>query len=210
MRLVRGILDILQLPRTRLVLEISLLAFIILVTLSGVAGSGRAEIGYSCVDGNSYHNWTLDGELHNVTEPCRFSCIESKGICANEPAEGGFFVIAILAYVGIAGIAAYVSMNTDRNVHGAIQVFFLFLAIFMIWQAIGAIRSALDIMGILLLDGIVNTSITVWFYSAMFILAYVMIMFVYNLYVRIINYYGAKERRRRGGLDPTRGDEASL
>lgn len=188
MSLVRRPLDIVQLARTSL----PMMAFLLAVFL----GSVNAEVGYYCVDGNSYRNWTLDGELHNITEPCKYGCIDSSGICENEPVDSGVTMIAVVCILMIAGIMAYMAMNIDRKEHGAIQMFFIFISMVLQYASMGVVQSSMVVLGITSYSPLVNTIHMVYFWVIFFLLFYISAGFLFNL----VNVVKRRKYMRKDGL----------
>lgn len=171
----------------------SILIFAFLAALL-LAPLAAAQIGYYCVSGNSFHNWTLDGEVHNMTEPCRFSCIQATGTCADESSDPGVPISLILGYIGIAAILAYLSTSIDREQHGLIQVIFIIMSLFMMLGALGAVRSILDSQGVIVMDSLVNSIITGFMWVVYMVLFYLFLVFIKNLF----EMWNQRENKRLG------------
>lgn len=158
-----------------------------------------ADVGYYCVDGNSFHNWTIDGDIHSITEPCKFDCINATGVCQDEPLDMGFSVAVIMGYIGVAFIMAYLAMNVDREKHGAIQILFIFLSLYGVWATLGMTGAILEAQGILTFQPLNTAYITIQLWATVFVLGYLFIMMIWNLYQYLIKLKG----RRKDGLQPT-------
>lgn len=159
------------------------------------------ELGYVCDGNSSFYNWTMDGTLYNVTTPCPHGC-SSVGMCLTDTSEGTFPVAYILGYVLIAAIMAYLSMNVDKEKHGHIQILFMFLSLFSVLSTIMAIQVVIDLQGIPLLGNANLNIYTAFFWSIFFVLAYLILMFIINLFHVVQDFVRTKKKAKRGGLEP--------
>lgn len=162
--------------------------------------SVSADLGYYCVGNSTFYNWTEDGTVHNMTTPCINGC--SDGACISDGTEGTFPMVFILGYIIISAIMAYLAMNVDREQHGHIQILFIFLSLYFTMSALVGIQVVMDIKGILLLSGLNNTMLTVMSWVSWFILGYVIIIFLYNLFTALADMAQNRRTKKRGGLKP--------
>lgn len=161
----------------------------------------RGDLGYTCLDGNtSFYNWTVDGDLHNLTTPCLHGCTD--GVCQSDASEGGFPLALILAYVAIAAIMAYLAMNIDREQHGHLQILFMFLSLYSSFSAVVGLQVMIDLQSIPGMGHINTTIITVFSWVSWFIMGYVILIFIYNLIMALQDQVAQKKAKQRGGLSP--------
>lgn len=65
-------------------------------------GQAQAQLGYFCINGNSYQNYTQDGVVHDHTEPCPHGCDQSTGQCAAK-VETGMSIQFFLIILAVSG-----------------------------------------------------------------------------------------------------------
>lgn len=105
----------------------------------------------------------------------------------------------IIAYSAISFTMAYLAMNIDRKEHGAIQILFIFLALYGGWALLGAVGGILDLEGADQLIPLNNAYITVQFWATYAILGYVFLMFIWTLKSVIME----RKNRRKDELQPS-------
>lgn len=108
-------------------------------------------------------------------------------------------IAVVLGFVGISMISAYIAMNINRDKHGPIQIFFIFISLASWLGLLGSIEVILEIEGKTELSNIILASFTGVFYFIIFVLFYLSLVFIVNLKKLMENY---KKRRKDGLYDP--------
>ena len=103
----------------------------------------KADLAYECQSGSSFHNWTEGEEFYNETIPCPYGCDTTTGSCF----EGGtsVFLPIILTFSILSFVFAFIAFKLDRDQHGALQVFFVFLSLISVLLLIGSMQVMMQV-----------------------------------------------------------------
>ena len=176
--------------------------FIILgIVLLALPALASAELGYYCTDTNtSFYNWTVDGELHNITTPCALGC--EGGECRSDASSGNYAMVFIVAYLAFAGLMAYLGMSIDKETHGHIQIVFFFLALYSGLSAIAGLEIFANIMHVPYVGSINTVVLTFFPWFTWLIMAYLILVFLGNLFQTLRDIVNKRQAKSRGGLSP--------
>ena len=167
-----------------------------------LVGSVQADpdLGYFCIDGNSYYNWTLDSDVYDIEKPCAHGCNEDNGLCYNEESGTDLAFAMIFIWFAIAIITMYLAMNIDGKVHGLLTVFFMILSLYSIWNMLGSASASAQLMNVDVFDPILNANISIWVWVIIFVLFYILIFFIVFYFNVLRNLINKRRVRKKGEL----------
>ena len=94
-------------------------------------------------------------------------------------------IAIVIGLAAISFVLAYLSMNLNKEEHGALQVFFASLSLFFLWAVLSSVQVIMEIYSItaflpLLLS---MTNILIW--GGIFFIFYNFVIFVRNIFLNL-------------------------
>lgn len=179
--------------------------FVLMVSIIALINTSQAQLGYFCVDDNSIHNWTLDSDNHELEEPCPWGCNPETGMCFNDNPNENFTFAIMFMWFAIALLMLYLSLNIDSETHGIIQVMFMVLSLYMIWNMIGTAYAASRILNINIFDSLLQANTGIWLWVIVFVVFYIMLFF-FVFFFKLLSEWKTRRRiRKKGELGDSMG-----
>ena len=113
----------------------------------------------------------------------------------------------VLGLAAISGILAYLSMQVDREQHGVLQILFLMMSLWVALADLGLIADIVVVEGTYssVTPLLVNT-MTVFMWGSIFVMFYIIIIFLWNVFMNFRQKHKERERGRLG-VDPSVGEK---
>lgn len=113
----------------------------------------------------------------------------------------------VLGIAAISGILAYLSMQVDREQHGVLQILFLMMSL---WTALADLGIISEIIitdaTYTVLTPLMNSLMTVFMWGSIFVMFYIIVVFIWNLFMGLRKKHKERENARLG-VDPSMGEK---
>ena len=155
-------------------------ALFVVMTMVMLVSNVSADVGYFCINNNSFHNWTIgDGStttIYNMTTPCKYGCDVNTGQCYDEPTGNGIDAMAV--GIGILMIALFYLAVTSKD--KPFQYLFLLLGFFVGIIEAGLLREIAVLNNQITIERILSTFYSLWTNMTTFVMFIIIILIIYE------------------------------
>jgi hypothetical protein len=158
-------------------------------------------------------NVTIGGVSQEVKVPpsggifCPFGCqdnVSQYGAdCLKNQAgsDTSYLIAVIFGLFAIAFILIYIAFQLTDTQHGALQILFVSIAVFILWAIANVTESVLYINNITLVIPLITTIETILVWGGVFFIFYLIVFFIWNLVKKF------KYEKKKKAQDPFRSGD---